>query len=193
VANGYSSKRTIRINKLHSYKDERKQQRELLDKTNSQTTGSENRCTGGTSISCSSDGYCGNVLIHKCVLMSIGWEKKTFKISESTKPSAIKVLWFVRISCLINVICIVHWYPTRFPYQMYCIPAPTSSVHLIEVFVGWKVIIIQPIFAEREVIPFPSQACLPTFDVGLSLEFLLTIFVCWFVFPHFAYVWCWAT
>lgn len=38
--------------------------------------------------------------------MSIGWETKTFKISESTKPPAIKILWFVGISCLINVICI---------------------------------------------------------------------------------------
>ena len=115
-------------------------------------------------------------------------------MSESTKPSTIKALCFVGSSCLINVICIDsrtlvsntmsisdenRWshmndiQPTCSKFQC------TSNRRL------WRINgNIQPIFSERKVILFPSLACLPTFDVGLSLEFLLTVFVCWFVFPH---------
>jgi hypothetical protein len=192
----------IQINQQHIHKDKAKQEQSVRQDKLPHNR-SENRSSWRTSISCSIDGSCGNVLIHKCVLMSIGWEMKTFKISESTTPSVVKILCFVGSSCLIDIICIDsrtlvsnamsisddnHW-SHRNNIQTTCSNFQCTSNRRLCKTKGNT----QPICSEREVIRFPSLVCLATFDVGLSLEFLLTVFVCWFVFPHFAYVWCWAT
>ena len=91
VANWYSSKGTIRINKQHRHKDKAKQQSKLLNKTNSHKTGSENMCSGMINRSYSIEDNRANVLFHKFALMS---KTKTFKMSEITKPTSINLLFF---------------------------------------------------------------------------------------------------